>query len=59
MSAALPDPFKAEWWSPGFEELLIGLTHYPSFSLLVTDIAEMREEVSTAAAAWFEKAKGL
>jgi glutamate-ammonia-ligase adenylyltransferase len=59
MSAALPDPFKRDWWSPSFEELLAGLTHYPSFERLKTDLAEMRAEVSLAASAWYEKARGL
>jgi len=59
MSAALMDPFKEEAWTGAFRELLAGLTHYPSFDLLALDIETMRGEVSAAAQAWYEKAKGL
>jgi glutamate-ammonia-ligase adenylyltransferase len=59
MSAALPDPFKQDWWSAAFEELLAALTHYPSFTRLKDDIVDMQSEVSAAASNWYEKARAL
>ncbi|WEK02754.1 MAG: bifunctional [glutamine synthetase] adenylyltransferase/[glutamine synthetase]-adenylyl-L-tyrosine phosphorylase [Candidatus Devosia phytovorans] len=59
MSSALVSPFKAEAWTEAFKELLAGLTHYPSFELLELDLRKMRDEVSAAAAQWYEKARGL
>ena len=59
MSSALVNPFKDEAWTEAFKDLLAGLTHYPSFSMLEMDIKSMREEVSAAAAAWYEKARAL
>src|SRR5690606_15657396 len=59
MSSALVSPFKEEVWTDAFKELLAGLTHYPDFSRLELDLAQMRGEVSAAASAWYEKARKL
>ncbi|MHA6729866.1 bifunctional [glutamine synthetase] adenylyltransferase/[glutamine synthetase]-adenylyl-L-tyrosine phosphorylase [Devosia sp. A369] len=59
MSSALISPFKDEAWTDAFKELLAGLTHYPDFGRLELDLAQMRSEVSVAAAHWYEKARGL
>ncbi|MCR6673319.1 bifunctional [glutamine synthetase] adenylyltransferase/[glutamine synthetase]-adenylyl-L-tyrosine phosphorylase [Devosia ginsengisoli] len=59
MSSALVSPFKDEAWTDAFKELLAGLTHYPDFGRLELDLLQMRGEVSAAAAAWYEKARGL
>ncbi|HEY4203299.1 MAG TPA: bifunctional [glutamine synthetase] adenylyltransferase/[glutamine synthetase]-adenylyl-L-tyrosine phosphorylase [Devosiaceae bacterium] len=59
VSAALVDPFKEEGWTLAFQELLAGLTHYPSFERLADDLGGMQAEVSAAAAQWYEKARGL
>ena len=59
MSAALLHPFSEGEWSTPFKELLARLTNYPSFDRLVDDLAAMQTEVSTAAEAWYEKAKRL
>jgi len=56
MSSALVSPFKEEAWSPAFKDLLAQLSNYPDFERLALDIAEMRGEVSAAAAAWYAKA---
>jgi len=56
MSAALADPFKDEGWTPGFRELLAGLTNYPSFERLADDLKAMQAEVSAAAEKWYAKA---
>jgi glutamate-ammonia-ligase adenylyltransferase len=59
MSSALVSPFREEAWTAAFKELLAGLTHYPDFGRLELDIEQMREEVSAAAAKWYEKARSL
>jgi len=59
MSAALADPFKDEGWTDAFRDLLAQLTNTPSFTRLCDDLDEMRAEVSTASAAWYERARGL
>jgi glutamate-ammonia-ligase adenylyltransferase len=59
MSSALLDPFKEEGWTAAFRELLAQLTHYPDFSRLELDLAEMRQEVSAAAETWYERAAAL
>jgi glutamate-ammonia-ligase adenylyltransferase len=59
MSAALIDPFKEDNWSAAFRDLLAHLTNYPSFERLDEDVAAMREEVSAAAAGWYERARRL
>jgi glutamate-ammonia-ligase adenylyltransferase len=59
MSSALISPFKDEAWTSAFKELLAGLTHYPDFTRLELDLVQMRSEVSSAAAKWYEKARGL
>jgi glutamate-ammonia-ligase adenylyltransferase len=59
MSAALTDPFKPEAWTPAFQDLLAGLTNYPSFALLADDIKAMQAEVSAAAEEWYASARGL
>jgi glutamate-ammonia-ligase adenylyltransferase len=59
MSAALDDPFKDEGWTTAFRELLAQLTNAPSFERLEADVAEMRTEVSAAAAAWYGRARLL
>ncbi|WP_137151404.1 bifunctional [glutamine synthetase] adenylyltransferase/[glutamine synthetase]-adenylyl-L-tyrosine phosphorylase [Devosia sp. FKR38] len=59
MSSALVHPLRDETWPGAFKELLAGLTHYPDFSRLETDLTEMRAEVTTAASAWYEKARTL
>jgi len=59
VSSALLNPFRDEAWSGSFRELLAGLTHYPDFARLELDLADMRAEVSAAAAQWYEKARGL
>jgi glutamate-ammonia-ligase adenylyltransferase len=58
MSAALLHPFKPEVWTSAFRELLASLTHYPSFERLEDDLAAMRSEVETAAARWYDTARG-
>ena len=57
MSAALADPFKDEGWTPAFRELLAQRTNMPSFDRLAVEIRGMEEEVSTAAAAWYARAR--
>ncbi|WDR06377.1 bifunctional [glutamine synthetase] adenylyltransferase/[glutamine synthetase]-adenylyl-L-tyrosine phosphorylase [Devosia rhodophyticola] len=59
MSVALVSPFKDEAWSAAFKELLASLTHYPDYSRLELDLATMQDEVSAAAAQWYEKAEKL
>lgn len=59
MSSALVSPFKDEAWTEAFKELLAGLTHYPDFGRLELDLTQMRGEVSAAASAWYEKARGF
>lgn len=59
MSAALADPFKDDGWTDAFRELLAQRTNMPSFERLRDEIGEMQREVSAAAAAWYEKARGL
>ena len=59
MTAALIDPLKDEPWPNAFKELLAGLTHYPDFGRLEIDLADMRAEVSAAAAQWYAKARTL
>jgi glutamate-ammonia-ligase adenylyltransferase len=59
MSSALVSPFKEEAWSPAFQDLLAHLAHYPDFGLLELDIAQMLQEVSEAANAWYEAARQL
>ncbi|WDR02778.1 hypothetical protein PSQ19_00620 [Devosia algicola] len=59
MSVALISPFKDEAWSVAFRELLAGLTNYPDFSRLELDLVTMQDEVSKAAARWYEKAARL
>ncbi|NMA97573.1 MAG: bifunctional [glutamine synthetase] adenylyltransferase/[glutamine synthetase]-adenylyl-L-tyrosine phosphorylase, partial [Phyllobacteriaceae bacterium] len=59
MSSALISPFKDEAWSPAFKDLLAQLVNYPDFRLLEVDIAAMQQEVSDAAAAWYERARKL
>ncbi|MGV3489858.1 MAG: bifunctional [glutamine synthetase] adenylyltransferase/[glutamine synthetase]-adenylyl-L-tyrosine phosphorylase [Devosia sp.] len=59
MSAALADPFKDEGWTPAFHELLAQRTNMPTFDRLADEIASMEQEVSAAAAAWYEKARTL
>ncbi len=58
MSAALADPFKDEGWTEAFRELLAQRTNTPNFERLASDIREMEAEVSTAAEAWYAKARG-
>jgi len=59
MSSALVSPFKAEAWSPAFQDLVAQLAHYPDFARLELDVAQMQAEVSAAAAAWYEAARRL
>ncbi|WP_052951474.1 bifunctional [glutamine synthetase] adenylyltransferase/[glutamine synthetase]-adenylyl-L-tyrosine phosphorylase [Devosia soli] len=59
MSSALVSPFKADAWSPAFEDLLAQLTHYPDFGRLALDIGRMQTEVSSAAADWYTRARIL
>lgn len=59
MSSALVQPLKDEVWPNAFRELLAGLTNYPNFERLELDLAAMRAEVTEAARAWYEKARGL
>jgi glutamate-ammonia-ligase adenylyltransferase len=59
MSAALVDPKSDAPWGGAFKDLLAQLTHYPDFGRLQVDIKAMQAAVSAAAAAWYEKAKGL
>jgi glutamate-ammonia-ligase adenylyltransferase len=59
MSSALVSPFKDEGWTMAFKDLLAGLTHYPDFGRLELDLAQMRGEVSAAAAAWYARARAL
>jgi len=59
MSAALSDPFKDEGWTDAFREMLAQRTNTPTFQRLADDLAEMRAEVSAAAAEWYERAKTL
>jgi glutamate-ammonia-ligase adenylyltransferase len=59
MSSALVSPFKEEAWSPAFQDLLAHLAHYPDFGRLELDIAQMLQEVSEAANAWYEAARQL
>ena len=59
MSAALTDPFKEEGWTEAFRELLAQRTNTPNFERLASDVREMEDEVSAAAAAWYARAKGL
>lgn len=57
MSAALADPFKDEGWTAAFRELLAGLMNFPNFARMSEEVASMREEVSAAAAEWYERAR--
>jgi [glutamine synthetase] adenylyltransferase / [glutamine synthetase]-adenylyl-L-tyrosine phosphorylase len=59
MSAALADPFKDDGWTDAFRELLAQRTNTPNFERLLGDIREMEAEVSTAAEAWYAKARLL
>ena len=59
MSAALADPFKDEGWTTAFRELLAQRTNTPNFERLAGDLREMQDEVSAAAARWYEKARGM
>jgi glutamate-ammonia-ligase adenylyltransferase len=59
MSSALVSPFKEEAWSPAFQDLLAHLAHYPDFGRLELDVAQMLQEVSEAANAWYEAARQL
>ena len=59
MSAALADPFKDAGWTDGFRELLAQRTNRPSFDRLAEDLREMQDEVSAAAAKWYERAAAL
>jgi glutamate-ammonia-ligase adenylyltransferase len=56
MSSALVHPFKEEAWSDAFKDLLANLTHYPDFTRLELDLAQMQAEVTAAADAWYAKA---
>ena len=58
-SSALVSPFKAEAWTPAFQDLLAQLTNYPDFVRLEFDIAQMQEEVAAAARDWYERAATL
>jgi glutamate-ammonia-ligase adenylyltransferase len=58
-SSALLDPFRDDAWTDAFRELLAGLTHYPDFGRLELDLAQMRGEVSAAAASWYAAASVL
>jgi glutamate-ammonia-ligase adenylyltransferase len=57
MSAALVDPFKAEGWTDAFRDLLAQLANEPSFPRLTEDLAEMQQEVATAARRWYDAAR--
>ena len=59
MSAALLHPFRDEAWSQPFKDLLARLTGYPTFDLLLADIAAMQDEVSASARKWYERAASL
>jgi glutamate-ammonia-ligase adenylyltransferase len=59
MSAALADPFSDAGWTDAFRERLAQLCHAPSFERLGEDLRDMQGEVSAAAAAWYERARGL
>ncbi|WP_421760566.1 bifunctional [glutamine synthetase] adenylyltransferase/[glutamine synthetase]-adenylyl-L-tyrosine phosphorylase [Devosia sp.] len=59
MSAALADPFKDEGWTEAFRELLAQRTNTPNFERLTEDLREMQDEVSAAAARWYERARTL
>jgi glutamate-ammonia-ligase adenylyltransferase len=59
MSAALLNPFEEAEWTPPFKELLARLTGYPSFARLVDDLGTMQQEVTAAAARWYELARRL
>ena len=59
MSSALVSPFKDEAWTPAFKELLAQLANYPDFARLELEVEQARQEVSAAAAAWYEKAPTL
>lgn len=59
MSAALADPFKDEGWTEAFRELLAQRTNTPNFDRLTEDLREMQDEVSAAAARWYERARTL
>lgn len=59
MSAALSDPFKDEGWTEAFRELLAQRTNSPNFERLAEDLREMQDEVSAAAARWYERARTL
>lgn len=59
MSAALADPFKEEGWTDAFRERLTQITAYPSFERLSDDLKVMQGEVSSAASAWYRRAREL
>ncbi len=59
MSAALVDPLRDERWNDAFRELLAGLTNYPDFARLETEVAAMRAEVEAAAGEWYARAARL
>jgi glutamate-ammonia-ligase adenylyltransferase len=59
MSAALADPFREEGWTDAFRDLVAQLANSPSFDRLVEDLKQMGAEVSAAAAAWYERARGM
>src|SRR5690606_8614591 len=56
MSAALTDPFREEGWTDGFRELLAQRANAPSYERLAEDLKSMQEEVTVAAAGWYEQA---
>ena len=57
MSAALADPFREEGWTDAFRDLVAQLANQPSFARLTEELREMQAEVSTAALAWYGRAK--